>query len=677
MRTSRLSFMGMAVFTVLLAAGASFAAIITVEQDGSGDFTTIIAAAASASFGDTISVGPGVYDGPVEMAIPLTIVSTGGPDVTTVDGHGAARHFLFTAGQGGVIQGFTLVNGYDPSGGASIRVQNGATIDVYDCRFSNNLSDYSAGCVFSRDTGSRIDVFDCVFTGNHGSQHGGAGVSILSSKLTFTNCVFTNNTSDVFAGAIAAVNAGLDITGCVFAQNASGDVAGAVYYYNGTGTVTGSTFFANDSPGVVSGTVTVQASPAVSIVRNIIAEDPSGAGVRYYDCVPGLHSCNVYWDNQDGAIIGGALSADEVVADPVFCGAPSGDFTISVTSPAAPANSPCGLLVGALPTGCDIVPEPSEPVITSVRDVPNDQGRQVRIKWQRCVWDAPNSDYVITGYAIYRFQGAYAAAGPALVPPAGEPRGEGAVLDGWDYVITVPARGDLSYQTVVPTLCDSTSQGICWSVFFVSAMTPSPVVYFDSAPDSGYSVDNIPPLVPQNFSVAYLESGNVLAWDPSDDTDLDHYRVYRSDGPSQKVLVHATRETGWVDDATGTTHASYFLAAVDRAGNESDYAVPDIGTGSEQSIPQTFALYQNVPNPFNPATEIRYDVPSNGRVTLEIYDVSGRMVRRLVDDVQSPGPKFVTWKGDDDRGHRVATGVYFYRLTAPGFQRTLKMTLVE
>jgi hypothetical protein len=243
--------------------------------------------------------------------------------------------------------------------------------------------------------------------------------------------------------------------------------------------------------------------------------------------------------------------------------------------------------------------------------------------------------------------------------------------------MTVPARGDLSYQTVVPTLCDSTSQGVCWSVFFVSAMTPSPVVYFDSAPDSGYSVDNLPPLVPQNFSVASLESGNVLAWDPSDDADLDHYRVYRSDGPSQRVLVHSTRETGWVDDASGATHPSYYLAAVDRAGNESDYALPDIGTGSEQPLPRSFALYQNVPNPFNPSTEIKYDVPSQGRVTLEIYDVSGRLVRKLVDDVQSPGPKVVTWSGADDRGQRVATGVYFYRLTAPGFQRTLKMTLVE
>ncbi len=208
-------------------------------------------------------------------------------------------------------------------------------------------------------------------------------------------------------------------------------------------------------------------------------------------------------------------------------------------------------------------------------------------------------------------------------------------------------------------------------------MTPSPVVYFDSAPDSGYSIDNLPPLVPQNFSVAYVESGNVLAWDPSDDADLDHYRVYRSEGPSQKVLVHSTRETGWVDDATGTTHSSYFLAAVDHAGNESDFAVPEIGTGSEQSFPQSSRLYQNVPNPFNPSTEIKYDMPSSGRVTLEIYDVSGRLVRNLVDGLQSPGPKTVTWNGDDDRGQRVATGVYFYRLTAPGFQRTLKMTLVE
>jgi flagellar hook assembly protein FlgD len=85
-----------------------------------------------------------------------------------------------------------------------------------------------------------------------------------------------------------------------------------------------------------------------------------------------------------------------------------------------------------------------------------------------------------------------------------------------------------------------------------------------------------------------------------------------------------------------------------------------------------------VPNPFNPTTVIQYDVPETGaQVTLMIYDVAGRMVRTLVDGWKDAGTKHVTWNGDDDSGGRVASGVYFYRMTALGFEMTKKMVLLQ
>jgi hypothetical protein len=72
----------------------------------------------------------------------------------------------------------------------------------------------------------------------------------------------------------------------------------------------------------------------------------------------------------------------------------------------------------------------------------------------------------------------------------------------WDFIKTVPARGEETYNTICPTLGDYTEeQGIYWSVFFVSAMTSDPLVYYDSNPDSGYSEDNIPPLPIQDFNL--------------------------------------------------------------------------------------------------------------------------------------------------------------------------------
>lgn len=76
------------------------------------------------------------------------------------------------------------------------------------------------------------------------------------------------------------------------------------------------------------------------------------------------------------------------------------------------------------------------------------------------------------------------------------------------------------------------------------------------------------------------------------------------------------------------------------------------------------ALHQNTPNPFNPSTTIRYYLPERMRVVLAVYDVSGRLVARLVDEEQSPGEKAVRWDGRNTRGERVSSGVYYCRLQA-------------
>lgn len=98
----------------------------------------------------------------------------------------------------------------------------------------------------------------------------------------------------------------------------------------------------------------------------------------------------------------------------------------------------------------------------------------------------------------------------------------------------------------------------------------------------------------------------------------------------------------------------------------------------EKDLPAAFGLAQNFPNPFNPSTVICFDVPAGGGfVTIRIYDVGGRLVRTLVNGLETAGRKSVAWNGRDTRGNMVATGVYFYRMTAPGFERTRKMVLLK
>jgi FlgD Ig-like domain len=94
-------------------------------------------------------------------------------------------------------------------------------------------------------------------------------------------------------------------------------------------------------------------------------------------------------------------------------------------------------------------------------------------------------------------------------------------------------------------------------------------------------------------------------------------------------------------------------------------------------LPRVTALYQNHPNPFNPVTAIRFDLAQESRVTLRIYDVSGRVVRTLVNEVLPRERHEVRWAATDDRGRQVASGIYFYRLQAGGYVATKKLVMLK
>ncbi|MFQ5510622.1 MAG: FlgD immunoglobulin-like domain containing protein [Candidatus Krumholzibacteriia bacterium] len=253
----------------------------------------------------------------------------------------------------------------------------------------------------------------------------------------------------------------------------------------------------------------------------------------------------------------------------------------------------------------------------------------------------------------------------------------------WEVVGTVFSQQQDQYVFLAPTFGDA-PQTIPYSVYYISAHTTTPTVFFASPPDSGFSVDNLAPAAPQGFQVAYnTGGGNRLTWAPSGDPDVSVFRVYRSADPGVPVepgsLVGSTPGTEWVDPDHDGWNVYYRVTAVDRAGNESDPASPGTATAiGDVTTPTHSRLYQNAPNPFNPTTTIRYDVAAGGgQVTLRIYDVAGRRVRSLVNGSMDAGPKSVTWDGTNDRGRRVASGVYFYRLQAPGYVKTLKMTLLQ
>ena len=148
----------------------------------------------------------------------------------------------------------------------------------------------------------------------------------------------------------------------------------------------------------------------------------------------------------------------------------------------------------------------------------------------------------------------------------------------------------------------------------------------------------------------------------------------RSDG--QYVFVDSEVDAG--------SRYYYKLQDIDLRGNSTEHGPVMIVVAA----PQTYALQQNYPNPFwseatsrsagNPTTQIRYEIPRAGHVSLRIYNSLGQEVRRLVDRVQPAGYHQITWNGLDQRGNPVPSGMYHYRLqVGEDFVSTKKMLMAK
>ncbi len=97
---------------------------------------------------------------------------------------------------------------------------------------------------------------------------------------------------------------------------------------------------------------------------------------------------------------------------------------------------------------------------------------------------------------------------------------------------------------------------------------------------------------------------------------------------------------------------------------------------SNEVIPKNYSLYQNFPNPFNPTTTIRFDIPKEGKVSIVIYDVLGRKVTTLLNEFKKPGSYEIDWKATD-LTNGFSSGVYFYQLQTSDFIQSKKMILIK
>ncbi|MCA9755836.1 MAG: T9SS type A sorting domain-containing protein, partial [Candidatus Eisenbacteria bacterium] len=346
--------------------------------------------------------------------------------------------------------------------------------------------------------------------------------------------------------------------------------------------------------------------------------------------------------------------------------------------------------------------------IASITDLPDDQGGWVRLSFTRSGYDfADEAELPVAGYQVYRRVDDPSRIEQILnegsvLPPSeledpllssfrssslltiddqiylqGGAMAQGEFPPGvWEIVANVFATQNDSYTVAVPTTADSTeSEGTHWSVFMTTTHTTTPSIWFASEPDSGYSVDNIAPGVPQNLAFG---GSNLLEWDAAPENDFQYHTVYGSDvdelDPSATLLGYTVDPSY---DVSGSPFAYFHVTTSDHAGNESGAASVGNATSSAepgQGRPGEFALQPVSPNPIHTSATLRFDLPETARVELGIFDVHGRRVRTLSSGDHAAGRHAVSWDGRDGTNVPVGSGVYFARLetgTSTAVQRLL------
>ena len=335
------------------------------------------------------------------------------------------------------------------------------------------------------------------------------------------------------------------------------------------------------------------------------------------------------WDFGDGV-------GSSTEKHPTYTFAAPGDHIVTLIADNGAVADTFTVMVSALA---------ESPTIVSVTDVPLDQGGWVYVDFYHSLHDTGDLNRAEI-YTVQRLD------------------------DGrWVSIATPGAWGDHYYTALAPTQGNGSDQ---WFTSFrvIASMDEG---NWASAPVSGFSLDNLPPLAPTNVT---WSGPGLLTWNPVPDNDLAYYLVY---GGSTAVFENADiiANTGENSVDLGDELPPWvFVVAVDDSRLESDPSLP-LAVSGVPDTPRGFWLAAASPNPFNPLTTIEYSLPAGSHTRLGVFDMAGRLVKTLVDEPVAGGKHTATWRGRDSLGQEVSSGTYFYRLEAGGKIQTRRMTLVR
>ncbi|HEY9165549.1 MAG TPA: T9SS type A sorting domain-containing protein [Candidatus Kryptonia bacterium] len=186
-------------------------------------------------------------------------------------------------------------------------------------------------------------------------------------------------------------------------------------------------------------------------------------------------------------------------------------------------------------------------------------------------------------------------------------------------------------------------------------------------------------------SLATLGVGGALVYATDANGNIAGYGVTDQTG-SYTIAGLAPGSYNVFTDAVGytSTGSSASSPSYDGNGNPApsttNFTVtPETPTAVEQNVvvPVNYSLEQNYPNPFNPTTQIAFSIPQTEHVTVTVFNILGQQMATLVDGNLGSGAHIITWNAKNENGELLPSGVYFYRLSTPGFTAVKKMLLLK
>jgi hypothetical protein len=698
-----------------------------------GHFATIQAAINNTGVvnGDVIELTSASYSGVGNRDIDykgkaITIRSqSGDPASCTIDCGNAGRGFWFNGeGAGSVLEGVTVTNGLqtgDHAAGGGLYFQNESSPTIRNCIITANTVSGNwakGGGVYCWESGPTFE--GCTITGNEAKGSAdmnavyGAGVYITayeaSPQATFDRCIITANTSSSGAaqgGGVYVYDRSPTFKNCQITDNSATPSGGS----------------SGQGAGVSIVGHSLGASPVFTcctIADNVAGGGyPYGGGMHCFSCSPVVKT-TIIAHNQGGGLYFNSSAASTVE----YCdigGNTGGGGNIKFSSD-DPAHGPAG--IGVITTmNANLDPCDTYKNIFLDPCFVNLAGGDFHLKdWSRCIGagnpsglpsydleSSPRPNPVGSTADVGAYEHPYGSPVVCAVAPTSLNFGTIAVGGHVDKTFTITNVGGGTLSGTVSESCahyniqaggGAYSLGAGASVVVTVRFAPTSAGTKTCTIDTGIEICSDVSCTGNaqdpgsiglvSFSAIGSEGRIEVEWSTAAEVDNAGFNVYRSEG---KEAVMTILNGGMIpargDEVKGAEYSytdyavaegityNYWLEDVDLDGKATLHGPVFVSTASVSGIPSEFGLYQNCPNPFSGSTEIRYRLHMACAVRLAIYDLVGRSVRTLVEDLESAGDKTVTWDGKNDEGSEVAGGVYLYRLEAGSQTEMLKMVYLK